>query len=99
MTVLRLMTITLCASSRPGVALDQGDGRRESHGGIGRAQRLMEAALNDDPDTAHVEDRPALRAEPPQTQAPAQATPCRKPPLRQRMRDVLEKLKPFPACD
>lgn len=59
----------------------------------------MEAALNDEPDTARLEDRPALRPEPQQTQALAPATPCRKPPLRQRMRDVLEKLKPFPACD
>jgi hypothetical protein len=55
--------------------------------------------LHDEPDTdtADLEDRAASRPEPQQMQGPA--TPCRKPPLRRRMRAVLEKLKPFPACD
>ena len=50
--------------------------------------------MDDDPDTADLDDR----VEPQQAQQ-ALPAPYRKPRLRQRVRAVLEKLKPFPACD
>jgi hypothetical protein len=64
--------------------------------GLDACSASEEAAVNNKSDTADGQGAPRPSQE---QQAQAQAPIGRKPPLRARVRDVLEKLRPFPACD